>query len=353
MAVRSVLVLIIVVLAAGPGRSQVTPDGFLEERTKVRLREVWLRVRPVSFGPPGACRDLGLDDLKVSVGGRPVPRELLLSLERRTRRTLHAILIDASRSAAGKMDFFRSAAVDYVRTLGADDTVLVASFDESVILLQPATSDHALGIRAIEGLRMGQSTSLNDGLYFVLRELEAHRERPVVLLITDGFDTTSMFSRDDVNALAESRPDQTVFTIGVGMPPIVAGGPPGMASIRRFLQRLAWRTNGHHFNVPTGGRLDEAFARIRQMLDDEHYETIRGLVRGGAAESRLALSRFCSASARWSASQASRCESSKSTRKASRLRHCSSVSREPLGCLNSKYESVGPTPRPSRPSGRR
>jgi hypothetical protein len=108
-----------------------------------------------------------------------------------------------------------------------------------------------------------------DGLYYVLRELDAHRERPVILLVTDGFDTGSIHERAEVNDLAERRPDLTVFTIGVKLPPLQSGAPPGYLSTRRFLQRLARRTNGEFFDDPTGARLKRVFDRVRELLENE------------------------------------------------------------------------------------
>jgi Ca-activated chloride channel family protein len=260
----------IALVAQSADAQPLHPEGELEERTKARLREVRLRIRPDSLAPPGACRDLGLDELKVSVRGRPVEQHTLLELERERRPTLHALLIDTSGSAAGKLDYFRSTAAGYVGRLRPDrDRALVATFDENVVLVQPPTADHERLIEAIHSVRMGHSTALNDGLYFIMRELEAHSERPVLLLITDGFDTTSMRSRDEVNSLATRRSDQTVFTIGVAVPELTANGPPGLVSTKRFLQRLAARTNGRYFDVHTGGRLDRAFARIHEMLENE------------------------------------------------------------------------------------
>lgn len=265
------IALIAVMLLPRPTVAQ-TPrdDAVLQERTKVRLREVRLRIRPHPLVHPSACVDFGLDDLKVSVRGERIERTHLLDLERGRPPTLHAVLLDASQSAAGKLDYFRSTATEYLAALRPEsDSGLVATFDESVLLLQPPTRDRDRLVEAVASVRMGMMTALNDGLYFVMRELEARPERSVILLITDGFDTASMHSRAEVHALAASRPDLTIFTIGVGVPPISAGGPPGLASTKRFLQRLASRTNGKYFDVATGSRLARAFARIGEMLDNE------------------------------------------------------------------------------------
>ena len=169
----------------------------------------------------------------------------------------------------------RAAASRYVEQLRPDhENALVVSFDESVLLHQGVTADRDRLIEAIARVRMGHSTSMLDGLYYVVRELSTHRERPVVLLLTDGVDTTSLYERDDVRRLAASRPDLSVFSIGLGLPQIQSSGPSGLNSSKRFLQRLSAATNGKFFDVPTGGRLDRVYTRIREMLDNEAILTV-------------------------------------------------------------------------------
>ena len=140
---------------------------------------------------------------------------------------------------------------------------------DSVLLHQGVTGDRELLEDAIERLRPGLSTALNDGLHYVAQEMSAHRERPVIILLSDGHDTSSIHEREDVMDLLDRRPDLTVFTIGFHLPFMTTGGPPGFNSIRRFLHRLAHRTNGKFFEVPTGSRLDDVYRRINEMLNNE------------------------------------------------------------------------------------
>lgn len=103
---------------------------------------------------------------------------------------------------------------------------------DSVLLHQGVTGDRELLEDAIERLRPGLSTALNDGLHYVAQEMSAHRERPVIILLSDGHDTSSIHEREDVMDLLDRRPDLTVFTIGFHLPFMTTGGPPGFNSIR-------------------------------------------------------------------------------------------------------------------------
>jgi hypothetical protein len=241
-----------------------------EERARVRLRTVRLRIEPTRDAREGECFGLGLDDLKVSVRGEPVERRRLLELERRKEPTLHALLVDTSQSMNDRLEFARTAAAEYVDWLRPEyEQALVVTLDDSVILLEGATNDKATLHDAVERVQAGQTTAMVDGLYYTIRELDAHRERPVILIVTDGMDTISVHDRAEVTDLAERRPDLTVFTIGVKLPPLRMGMPPGLLSSRRFLQRLARRTNGKFFDDPTGSRLRREFDHIRELLENE------------------------------------------------------------------------------------
>lgn len=263
-------------LPAAPAEdaAAVAAGTQLWETVGVTLRSVRLRIDPVAGADPAECRSLGLDDLDVSLRGRRLPAGALIDLERRQTPALHALVIDTSPSMVGKLGFVREAATKYIEHLRPGlDRGLVATFDEDLILLQGATGDHAALLAAIDRARMGLATSLHDGLYFAIDELRTHVERPVVVLLTDGVDTGSLYERADVNALAESRPDLVVFSIGYQLPEIQAGSP-GASSARRFLQNLARRTGGAFFDVPTASRLDRAYRRIRQMLASEATLTL-------------------------------------------------------------------------------
>lgn len=266
----AILMLLLLGIRLESAAQPADADPLFEEQATVRLRELWIRMRPVPLAAPGACDDFGLEQLEVEVDGQPIDRALLQGLSRRPRPTLHALLIDTSSSTRGKIDRFREAVAEYIDGLDPRlDRAFLMTFDESVLLQHPVTRDLQALREEAGRIRMAGSTALNDGLLFAMNELETHRERPVLLLLTDGFDTASSYSRDDVHAMVAQRPDLSIFVVGVGLPPIRGGGPAGALSTRRFLQKIAADSNGHFFEIGTGGRVSEIFERIRSMLGRE------------------------------------------------------------------------------------
>jgi Mg-chelatase subunit ChlD len=252
------------------GDAPVHSADELEERARVRVHAARVRIEPTSRARPGECLDLGIDDLKVRLRGELVEGADILELERDRRPAIHALLIDTSGSMFGQLDRVRAAASAYVERLDPEhDRAFVATFDESVLLASAVTRDRETLLAAIRDIRMSQLTSLNDGLYYTILELRAQRERPVILLLSDGMDTVSFYERHDVYDLVQRTPDLSVFTIGLALPYLQSRMAPGTLSTKRFLQRIASKTNGKYFDVPTAAGVEEVYLRIRDMLENE------------------------------------------------------------------------------------
>jgi len=267
-------VLLAAAVSASTAEDELAGTGLREEAV-VRLRSVGLRIEPRTADDARVCAGLGLDDLDVELRGEAVDRRWLIELDREKRPALHVLLLDTSRSIEDWLDYVREAAEAYVAQLDLErDRVMLATFDDSLVLVSPPTSDKTALGAAIRGVRMGSWTSLVDGLYYLMLELEAQPARPVVVLLTDGVDSISFHDRLDVNRLAEAHPDLIAFTMGIDVPFLSRNLPPGVASSKRFLQRLADRTDGRYFDQPTGFRLSGAFDEIRALLDAEAVLTL-------------------------------------------------------------------------------
>jgi len=254
------------------GQESDRPETDLEEHTEVRLRTARIRIDPTPYAEPGDCLDLGVEDLKISLRGKRVERAGDVVLERDRRPTLHALLIDTSGSMNGKLGHVRRAAAEYVRGLDPEyDRGLVATFDESFLLMAGATSDREELVSAVENVRMSGATTMHDGLYYIIHELDGHRDRSVILLLSDGVDTASLYEQHDVLDLIATRPNLSIFSIGLTLPTISDRGRSG---VKKYLYRLSNRTNGKFFDVPVGSRLDKVYLRIREMLENEADLTI-------------------------------------------------------------------------------
>lgn len=257
-----------------PARGQTARESAVEERAEVNLRSLRFRVEPTALARPGECLDLSLDALQIRLHGEPVANDAVVAFARDARPAVHALLIDASGSMAGRLEFARQAAIDYVRRLrGESDRAMLVGFEDNVTLLHGVTEDRDALTQAIQDIRVGGMTTIRDALFYTIGELQGYTDRAVVLLLTDGHDTASFYEEDDLYRVVDDARDVTIFTVGVSLPHIRAGGP-GPATPKKFLQKLAARTNGKFFDVPTASQLERAYLRIRELLDNEWILTV-------------------------------------------------------------------------------
>ena len=141
-----------------------------------------------------------------------------------------ALLIDTSASMEGKLGFVRKAATGFTATLRPGDRASVISFNNRVNVMQPFTEDVGAITRAIGRINANGGTALYNALYITLKEYardlrkdDVVRRRAIVLL-TDGEDTASLMSFDEL--LREAKREAiTVYTIGLRGDTIDAGRP--------------------------------------------------------------------------------------------------------------------------------
>jgi Ca-activated chloride channel family protein len=147
-------------------------------------------------------------------------------------------VIDASSSMNADLPLVQKAACGLVRTLGASDRGLVAELRDTIRIPQPLTSDHSQIEATIHAVTVFGSTALYDGLYVMLKELGRTRSgnpeirRQVLILLSDGVDTTSHLPFDEVLELAR-RVGVNIYTIALRTP---ADLPPGSNNERTFLK---------------------------------------------------------------------------------------------------------------------
>jgi Ca-activated chloride channel family protein len=142
------------------------------------------------------------------------------------------IVFDVSHSMEKKLELARTAAVRFLETGTPEDEYFLVEFSSQARLAADFTKDvgrlRQLFFKPAEGF-----TALYDGVYLGLSKVRAGRNpRKALLLITDGEDNHSRYSRSDVRAqLRES--DVRIYVIDLG---------------RALVSDLADMTGGHSFH---------------------------------------------------------------------------------------------------------
>ena len=132
-----------------------------------------------------------------------------------------ALTIDASASMARQLPIVRKAAGALVDSLRGGDRATVVTIKSAVGVALPLTADRPRIDAAIRDLSASGGTALYDGVYVVLKELERARmadiRRRVLVLLSDGLDTASRLSADDMLALAR-RAGVGIYVIAMPTP---------------------------------------------------------------------------------------------------------------------------------------
>jgi Ca-activated chloride channel homolog len=130
------------------------------------------------------------------------------------------VLLDTSASMTDRMDVVHEAAIGFLRTLRGGDRGAVVAFSDSVSVVQPLTDDRALLEKAIASTRAHGATALNNAIYIALKQFgqqtsqDGAVRRQAIAVLSDGEDTSSLVSFDDVLSLARKM-GVNIYTVSL------------------------------------------------------------------------------------------------------------------------------------------
>jgi Ca-activated chloride channel family protein len=130
------------------------------------------------------------------------------------------VLIDSSSSMGDKMDLVHEAAAGFLTTLRDGDRGAVVTFADSVQVAEPLTGDRARLDKAVRATVAHGSTSLNNAVYIALKQFgQSARQvsnvrRQAIVVLSDGEDTSSLVSFEDVLAVAR-RTGVNIYTVSL------------------------------------------------------------------------------------------------------------------------------------------
>ncbi|HUA19733.1 MAG TPA: VWA domain-containing protein [Bryobacteraceae bacterium] len=191
--------------------------------------------------------------------------------ERRTEQPLSvAMLVDTSASTGIQLRYELESVSRFLKTLigegNPDDSVALYSFNWQVTLHAGYTRRFARLDQILKQLRSDGGTSLYDAIYLASRELEYRDGRHVMVLVTDGGDTTS--TKDFHEALEAAQLADTVL-FPVLVVPITNPAGRNIGG-ENALTTLSQGTGGHVFTPSLGAELDKAFDDILRELRTQY-----------------------------------------------------------------------------------
>jgi Ca-activated chloride channel family protein len=167
-------------------------------------------------GQPTSLLDLKQEDFDILEDG--VPQEIA-NFSRNADQPLKLVMLfDTSMSVAPTLDFERRAAARFFeRVIRPQDRAAVFSVATDVEVLQEFTNKTPLLIDAVRHLDAQGATSFYDGIYLAADYIKNARGRRVIVIVSDGGDTTS--NKSLLDALAQTqKSDALIFAVFTGNP---------------------------------------------------------------------------------------------------------------------------------------
>jgi len=262
-------------------RPTATPPN-VEDTGAVKTFEVRL---PVTVFDKKKNKNLitGLSRGDFSVFENGVQQEVTFFTDEKTNPPVYVgVLMDTSPSTAGKMDFSKRAAKDFLYTVVRlrKDKAAFMTFDNEVNLRQDFTDKLDLLDRAVDKVKkVGSQTALYDAVWqFSDEKLSTAPGRRVIVLITDGDDTFSRADLRDAIDIAQ-RTETTIFAIStkagfLGTVPGVEAGTVKDAG-DKYLTQLCEQTGGAAFFTGNQLALEKSFKKISDELRGQYIITYR------------------------------------------------------------------------------
>jgi VWFA-related protein len=169
---------------------------------------------PVCVLDPRGEPVLGLrvEDFQVLEDGKR-QKVSLFSGERRPLRI--ALALDISGSMDNKMPQVEEALRHFVEILEPADEIMVITFNDEVRVVQGFTSDRERLAKVLDNIEPFGGTALYDAAFVAIRRVAKEpAESKAVVLVSDGVDTASRNSFDDLREIAR-RSEVPVFSIGL------------------------------------------------------------------------------------------------------------------------------------------
>lgn len=235
-------------------------------RTNVNLVHVIASVKNSRGELVGALQK---SDFQVFDNG--APQEIAV-FERQTSQPLSVtLMIDASGSTAKDLKYETDSATKFLHALlsegNPEDAVALYSFDDQVREMRRFTHNYPSLDAALKLVHGSGGTSLYDALYVASQEIEMREGRKILVVISDGGNTTS--SMDAHAALkAAQLADAVIYPVVVLPITNEAGRNTGGEHALIF---MAEGTGGRTFFPTFGKEMDKAFADIITELRTQYY----------------------------------------------------------------------------------
>ncbi|HEY6803118.1 MAG TPA: VWA domain-containing protein [Pyrinomonadaceae bacterium] len=213
-----------------------------------------------------AVINLKLEDFELMVDGQPRP---LSELTRSETSVKLALLFDNSGSLDFAREFEKHAAMRFFKkVLRARDEAAIYSIETESYLAQPLTNDIVKLEQTINGFGKPEGgTSLFDAIVDSSRYLHPYTGRRVIVIVSDGIETTSHTNEFDAVVQHVLADDCQVYVVQTGL---YEGANLRALAAERRMEQLTEQTGGAVYLPKTMPDLDLAFDQIAADLSQQY-----------------------------------------------------------------------------------
>lgn len=211
------------------------------------------------------------------------PQEIVL-FENEVQPITVVVMLDSSISTTNVMHLIMGGAEQFLIRMLPDDRARVGAFNDKIeVLPEEFIGDRDTLIRALDELDFGNETRLFDAIAASLDALQGTEGRKVVLVLTDGQDSSSQTGWRDVLEQAIGE-DVMIYSIGLEVE-YFDGLRNRRTSPDSSLRRLAEETGGGYFELEETDELGSTFTRVSQELHSQYILGFAPSVRDGKVHS--------------------------------------------------------------------
>ena len=184
------------------------------------------------------------------------------------------LMVDTSASMDEKLSAARTAGKRFVRTLRPQDDAQVMQFNDRATVLQDFTADHAALEDAFDRTEASGPTALHNALYVALKDLAKQKTRaraapPRLVLLSDGEDTASLVSDDQVLELAR-KTEINIYAISLRAKAAPDRNRLKFSQAAHLLTALTQDTGGQVHFPNSLSELDAVYDRIAEELRTQY-----------------------------------------------------------------------------------
>jgi Ca-activated chloride channel family protein len=209
--------------------------------------------------------DLQRGDFSILDNGKPVDLSLFSN---ESQPFTAVVMLDTSASMTANLKLLNRAAEQFLLRLLPVDKAQVGAFNDKIQLSGTFTNNRDELIGALNDLYFGNPTRLNDGIAAGLDALEGIDGRRVVIVFTDGEDTSS---RLGFKTVMERARDEEVMVYSIGLESEYFNGVRVVRSRpSRDLKKISDETGGGYFELLKTADLAPTFTRVAQELRSQY-----------------------------------------------------------------------------------